>query len=39
MAHGYWDVDLDVVWQIVVTDLPPLVVLLEQIVATDPPGR
>ena len=36
IAHGYWEVDLDVVWQIVMTDMPALVADLEKIVASDP---
>ena len=31
LAHGYFDVDLDVVWQTVTIDLPPLIAQLEQI--------
>ena len=32
LAHGYFDVDLDIVWQIIVAQLPPLIAQLEQIV-------
>ena len=32
LAHGYFDVDLDVVWQTVTQDLPVLLVQLEGIV-------
>lgn len=31
LAHGYIDVDLDVVWTIVTKDLPPLIVRLRRI--------
>ncbi len=31
LAHGYFDVDLDIVWQIITADLPPLTGSLEQI--------
>ncbi|MDO8635979.1 MAG: DUF86 domain-containing protein [Dehalococcoidia bacterium] len=31
LAHGYIDVDLDIIWTIVTKDLPPLVGKLEQI--------
>jgi uncharacterized protein with HEPN domain len=31
LAHGYIDVDLDIVWAIVKKDLPPLVVQLKRI--------
>lgn len=33
LIHGYFDVDLDIVWQIVATDLPPLVGQLEKLIA------
>ncbi len=32
LAHGYIDVDLDIIWTIVTTDLPPLIAQLEHIV-------
>lgn len=31
IVHGYFDVDLDIVWQIVEHDLPPLIAQLERI--------
>jgi len=31
LIHGYFDVDLDIVWAILQDDLPPLIVQLEQI--------
>lgn len=31
LIHGYMDVDLDVVWEILTTDLPPLIEKLEKI--------
>ena len=34
LIHGYFDIDLDIVWQIVTSDLPPLIARLEQ--ATSP---
>lgn len=30
MVHGYYDIDLDVVWNTLTTDLPPLVEELER---------
>lgn len=30
LIHGYFDVDLDVVWEIVSVDIPPLVTHLEK---------
>ncbi len=30
LAHGYFDVDLDIAWNPIVIDLPPLVVELER---------
>ena len=35
LIHGYFDVDLDVVWKIVSGDLPSLVVQLQQILPDD----
>jgi uncharacterized protein with HEPN domain len=32
LIHGYDAVDLDILWQIIVNDLPPLVIALETIV-------
>ena len=32
LAHGYFDVDLDIVWQIATTQLPPLILELKKIV-------
>jgi uncharacterized protein with HEPN domain len=29
LIHGYDDVDLDILWQIIVQDLPPLIATLE----------
>jgi uncharacterized protein with HEPN domain len=31
IAHGYFDIDLDIVWETVVVNLPPLLDQLEQI--------
>jgi uncharacterized protein with HEPN domain len=31
LMHGYFDVDLDIVWEIITSDLPPLSDSLEQI--------
>lgn len=33
LIHGYYDVNLDVVWETVTEDLPPLIVQLERIIA------
>jgi uncharacterized protein with HEPN domain len=32
LVHGYFDVDLDIVWQTVTEDIPPLKTLLEDLV-------
>ena len=32
LIHGYYEVDFDILWQIVVQDLPPLIAELEKIV-------
>jgi len=33
LIHGYFDVDLDIVWEIVTKDLPPLIAALEQLIS------
>lgn len=33
LIHGYFDVDLDIVWQIATTDLPPLIANLQRLLA------
>ncbi len=33
LIHGYFDVDLDIVWSIVATDLPPLIPKLHEMIA------
>jgi uncharacterized protein with HEPN domain len=35
LVHGYFDVDLDIVWEIVTADLPPLISQLEKIVPSN----
>lgn len=35
LAHGYIDVDLDIVWTIVTVDLPPLIVQLRHILKNE----
>lgn len=37
LIHGYDAIDLDVVWQTVQVDLPPLIAELERIVQPPPP--
>ena len=34
LAHGYEDINLDMVWQVLKEDLPPLIAELERILAT-----
>ncbi len=31
LTHGYFDVDLDIIWEIITSDLPPLIETLESI--------
>lgn len=31
LIHGYFDINLDIVWQTVVTELPPLIAALESV--------
>jgi uncharacterized protein with HEPN domain len=33
LIHGYFDVDLDILWQIVSKDLPPLIRELEKVIS------
>lgn len=35
LAHGYDDIDLDIVWQVITADLPPLIAALASIVETE----
>ena len=35
LAHAYFDINLDTVWQTVVEDLPGLIRLLESVISTD----
>ena len=32
LMHGYFDIDLDIVWDTVLGDLPPLILALEKLV-------
>jgi len=36
LIHGYGSVDLSIVWQIVTTDLPPLITELTKIAEQEP---
>jgi len=36
LIHGYFDVNLDIVWQTVQQDLPPLLAQLEKILSPPP---
>lgn len=35
LIHGYFEVDLDIVWNTVTKDIPPLIVELERIVSSE----
>jgi len=37
VAHDYMNVDLELLWRIVMEELPPLVEALEQVVPPEPP--
>lgn len=37
LAHGYFDVDLDIVWNVATGKLPDLVTWLDSVLST-PPG-
>ena len=36
LIHGYFSVDLDIVWQTATVELPPLAAALEECLASDP---
>jgi uncharacterized protein with HEPN domain len=36
LTHGYFDIDIDIVWSTVIEDLPPLVAQLERALASAP---
>ena len=38
LIHGYFDVDLDIVWRIIVDNLPPLVAALDVALASEGHG-
>ena len=35
LIHGYYDIDLDIVWKTVKRDIPPMVTELEKIIANE----
>jgi uncharacterized protein with HEPN domain len=35
LTHAYFEIDLDIVWQVVTDDLPPLIAELEKIIAME----
>ncbi len=35
LIHAYFDINLDIVWQAIQSDLPPLIAELEQIISSD----
>jgi uncharacterized protein with HEPN domain len=39
LIHDYDDVDLDIVWETVQRDLPPLIARLEHYLAQNPPPQ
>jgi uncharacterized protein with HEPN domain len=36
LAHGYFSIDLDIVWQICTDDLPPVIAALRRLVEEQP---
>ena len=38
LIHGYFDINMDVVWETVTQDLPPLVEALEPLIAQEGTG-
>jgi uncharacterized protein with HEPN domain len=39
LIHGYDSVDFDIMWQIITADLPPLILALEAILASEGKGK
>mgnify|MGYP001588997624 CR=1 FL=1 len=37
LAHGYEDIDLDIIWQVLTNELPPLIRQLEAILSSEEP--
>jgi uncharacterized protein with HEPN domain len=37
LIHGYDSVDLDIVWQVIMADLPPLLAALQNILSSEAP--
>ena len=35
LIHAYFEINLDILWETVVTDLPPLIVSLEKVLPTE----
>ncbi len=35
LIHGYYDLDLDIIWSTVSDDIPPLVRVLEDVIRTE----
>ena len=35
LIHGYDSVDFDILWEVIITDLPPLIFALETIIASE----
>ena len=35
LIHGYFDVNLDIVWDTILEDLPPLIKDLKEIISTE----
>jgi len=35
LIHGYFDVNLDIVWETVTEDLPPLVIQIEKVLSSE----
>ena len=35
LTHGYYDIDLDIVWKTLEEDIPPLITELEKIIANE----
>jgi len=35
LIHAYFEINLDILWETVVTDLPPLIACLEEVLPTE----
>lgn len=39
LVHNYWRVEMDVIWDAVINDIPPLIEQLQQLIALEEERR